>query len=76
MTQLLMKSEQRRMKHGAQFNFDLKKIAQDLKEKEKQSKRRTVSYLPKLPRIKPSSKTTERTDVNEGERDTTTCGPA
>ena len=65
-----------RMKHAAQFNFDLKKIAQDLKEKEKQSKRRTVSYLPKLPRITPSSKTIERTAINEGEQYTTTCSPA
>ncbi len=40
-----------RIKHAAQFNFDLKKIAQDLKEK--QSKRKTVSYSPKLPSIKP-----------------------
>ena len=36
-----------RIKHAAKFNFDLKKIAQDLKEK--QSKRKTVSYSPKKP---------------------------
>ncbi|MBF0232782.1 MAG: hypothetical protein HQK65_07070 [Desulfamplus sp.] len=52
-----------RMKHAARFNFDLKRIAQDLKEK--QSKRKTVSYLPKLPGIKSSSIKTERTALNE-----------
>lgn len=36
-----------RIKHAAKFNFDLKKIAQDLNEK--QSKRKTVSYPPKKP---------------------------
>lgn len=36
-----------RQKHAAQFEFDLKKIAQDLKKKQEQSKRRIVSYPPK-----------------------------
>ena len=37
-----------RQKHAAGFNFDLKKNAQDLKEKQEQSKRKIVSYSPKL----------------------------
>ena len=37
-----------RQKHAARFNFNLKKIAQDLKEKQEKSNRKTVSYLPKL----------------------------
>jgi len=36
-----------RQKHAAKFNFDLKKIAQDLREKQKKSKRKVVSYSPK-----------------------------
>ncbi|MBF0235933.1 MAG: hypothetical protein HQK65_23305 [Desulfamplus sp.] len=36
-----------RQKHAAKFNFDLKKIAQDLREKQKESKRNIVSYSPK-----------------------------
>lgn len=39
-----------RQKHAALFNFDLKKIAQDLKKKQAQSKRRIVSYPPKAAR--------------------------
>ena len=33
-----------RQKHAAKFNFDLKKIAQDLVEKQKKSNRKLVSY--------------------------------
>jgi len=33
-----------RQKHAAKFNFDLKKIAQDLVEKQKKSNRKVVSY--------------------------------
>jgi hypothetical protein len=36
-----------RQKHAAQFDFDLKKIAEDLKKKQEQSKRKVVSYPPK-----------------------------
>jgi len=36
-----------RQKHAARFNFDLKKIAQDLKEKQGKSDRKIVSYPPK-----------------------------
>jgi len=41
-----------RQKHAAKFNFDLKKIAQDLREKQKKSKRKVVSYSPKPARPK------------------------
>ncbi|CAN2040997.1 conserved hypothetical protein [Candidatus Magnetomoraceae bacterium gMMP-15] len=41
-----------RQKHAAKFNFDLKKIAQDLRAKQKKSKRRVVSYSPKPARPK------------------------
>lgn len=44
-----------RQKHAAQFNFDLKKIAQDLKEKQKKSNRKIVSYPPKPARVKKSA---------------------
>lgn len=37
-----------RQKHATRFNFDLKKIAQDLKEKQEKSNRKIVSYSPKL----------------------------
>ncbi len=37
-----------RQKHAARFNFDLKKIARNLKEKQEQSNRKSVSYSPKL----------------------------
>ncbi len=36
-----------RQKHAVRFNFDLKKIAQDLKEKQEKSNRKIVSYSPK-----------------------------
>ncbi|WP_013324726.1 hypothetical protein [Gloeothece verrucosa] len=35
--------------HSKQFNNDLKAIYQDLKEQEKKSKRKFVSYAPKSP---------------------------
>ncbi len=41
-----------RQKHAARFNFDLKKIAQDLKEKQEKSNRKIVSYSPKLIKYK------------------------
>ncbi len=41
-----------RQKHIARFNFDLKKIAQDLKEKQEESNRKIVSYSPKLIKTK------------------------
>jgi hypothetical protein len=36
-----------RQKHAARFGFDLKKIAEDLKEKQAQSNRKVVDYSPK-----------------------------
>ena len=36
-----------RQKHAAQFDYDLKKIVQDLNKKQEQSKRKIVSYPPK-----------------------------
>ena len=41
-----------RQKHAVRFNFDLKKIAQDLKEKQEESNRKIVSYSPKLIKTK------------------------
>lgn len=41
-----------RQKHAARFNFDLKKIARDLKEKQEKSNRKIVSYSPKLIKYK------------------------
>lgn len=38
-----------RQKHAARFNYDLQAIFKDLKEKEKASGRRLVSYPPKRP---------------------------
>jgi hypothetical protein len=36
-----------REQHAAQFNYDLRKIAVDLRKKEKQAARRVVSFPPK-----------------------------
>jgi hypothetical protein len=36
-----------RQKHAAQFNYDLRKIAEDLRAKEQQSGRKIVSFPPK-----------------------------
>ncbi len=33
-----------RQQHAARFNFDLRKIAEDLKKKERQSERKLVSF--------------------------------
>ena len=37
-----------RQRHAKRFNYDLKKIAEDLKEREKRADRRSVSFPPKL----------------------------
>ena len=44
-----------RQKHTAKFNFDLKKIAQDLVEKQKKANRKIVSYSPKPAKPKKSA---------------------
>ena len=44
-----------RQKHAARFNYDLRKIAEDLNKKQEQSKRKTVSYTPKPARLKKSA---------------------
>jgi len=44
-----------RQKHAAKFNYDLQKIAQDLKENQKKSKRKVVSYAPKPVILKKSA---------------------
>ena len=36
-----------RQKHAARFDFDLRKIAEDLREKEQQAGRNVVSFPPK-----------------------------
>lgn len=36
-----------RQKHAARFNYDLSKIAEDLRAKEQQSGRKVVSFPPK-----------------------------
>ncbi|MFH0787191.1 MAG: hypothetical protein V2B13_06195 [Pseudomonadota bacterium] len=36
-----------RQKHAARFNYDIKKIAEDLNKKQKQAGRKIVSYPPK-----------------------------
>ena len=36
-----------RQKHAARFNFDLRRIAEDLRAKEQQSGRNVVSFPPK-----------------------------
>ncbi len=36
-----------RQRHAERFNYDLKKIAEDLKEREKRADRRIVSFSPK-----------------------------
>ena len=36
-----------RQKHAARFNYDIKKIAEDLNNKQKQAGRKIVSYPPK-----------------------------
>jgi hypothetical protein len=36
-----------RQKHAAQFNYDLRKIAEDLRKKERLSGRKSVSFPPK-----------------------------
>ena len=36
-----------RQRHAKRFNYDLKKIAEDIKEREKRSDRRIVSFPPK-----------------------------
>ena len=41
-----------RQKHAAQFNYDLRKIAEDLRRKEQQAGRKIVSYPPKPARKK------------------------
>ncbi len=41
-----------RQKHAAQFQYDLRKIAEDLRMKEQQSGRKIVSYPPKPARKK------------------------
>lgn len=38
-----------RERHAAQFNYDLKKIAEDLKKQEQQSGKTVVSLPPKRP---------------------------
>jgi hypothetical protein len=45
-----------RQKHAARFNYDLRKIAEDLRMKEQKSGRKIVSFLPK-----PAKKTDIRT---------------
>jgi hypothetical protein len=44
-----------RQKHAARFGFDLKKIAEDLKEKQAQSNRKVVDYSPKPVKTKKSA---------------------
>ena len=44
-----------RQKHAADFNYDLKKIAEDLNRKQEQSKRKTISYPPKPASVKKSA---------------------
>ena len=44
-----------RQKHAARFNYDLRKIAEDLKKKQDQSGHHTVSYPPKPARLKKSA---------------------
>lgn len=41
-----------RQKHAAQFKYDLRKIAEDLRMKEQQSGRKIVSFPPKPARKK------------------------
>ncbi len=41
-----------RQKHAARFNYDLRKIAEDLKKKQEHSRPTTVSYPPKQARFK------------------------
>ena len=41
-----------RQKHAAQFNYDLRKIAEDLRMKEQQAGRKIVSFPPKPARKK------------------------
>ena len=41
-----------RQKHAAQFNYDLRKIAEDLRKKERLAGRKLVSFPPKPPRKK------------------------
>ncbi len=41
-----------RQKHASRFKYNLRKIAEDLNEKQKQSRRKTVSYSPKPARRK------------------------
>ena len=41
-----------RQKHASRFKYNLRKIAEDLNEKQKQSGRKTVSYSPKPARRK------------------------
>ena len=36
-----------RQQHAARFNYDLRKIAEDLRQKQEQSGRKVVSYPPK-----------------------------
>ncbi len=44
-----------RQKHAARFNYDLKKIAEDLKKKQEKSRHNIVSYPPKPARLKKSA---------------------
>jgi hypothetical protein len=41
-----------RQKHAAQFNYDLRKIAEDLRMREQQAGRKIVSFPPKPARKK------------------------
>ena len=41
-----------RQKHAARFNYDLRRIAEDLRAKEQQSGRKIVSFPPKPARKK------------------------
>ncbi len=44
-----------RQKHAARFNYDLNKIAEDLKKKQEESGRKTVSHPPKQSSLKRSA---------------------
>jgi len=53
--QIVAQVRHARRKHAESFNFNLKRIAEDLNKKQKHSNRKTISYTPKPPRSRKSA---------------------
>ena len=49
--EIVEKVREVRQKHAARFNYDLRKIVEDLNNKQQQYERKTISFPPKPPRL-------------------------